>query len=102
MKKPVSPYVVSFQTESFYKGRRYHWMICRVQDPGQLVSWGYEVTRDLAEGAAQREIQDLSSGVTQGGQVTSEIKPVSHRIASGNYRGEITFRQVSVESYKPD
>lgn len=85
MKKAVNPYVVSFQAESFYKGKRYHWMICREQSPEQLVSWGHEPTRALAEAAAGKELQDLSAGVTEGGQVTSEIKPLTHRIANGNY-----------------
>ncbi len=85
MKKAVSRYVVSFQAQSFYKGRRHHWMICRARNPEELVSWGHEPTHELAERAAQKELQDLSSGVTKGGQVTREIKPL--RIASliGNY-----------------
>ena len=28
MKKAIDRHVVSFQSEPFHKGRRYHWMIC--------------------------------------------------------------------------
>ena len=85
MKQTPSAYVMSFQAEPFYKGRRYHWMICRAQNPEELVSWGHEPTRVLAEAAAEKEFQDLSSGVTRGGQVTSTIKPFTHRVADGCY-----------------
>ncbi len=69
MGKVLKSYVVSFQTEPFHKGRRYHWMICRAQNPEELVSWGHEPTRELAEAAAENEVQVLSSGMTQGGAV---------------------------------
>jgi len=75
VKQTSSPYVISFQAEPSYRGRRHHWMICRVQNPEELVSWGHEPTHDLAEAAAGKELQDLSAGVTQGGQVTTIIKP---------------------------
>lgn len=50
-------------------------MICRVHSPEELVSWGYEPTLGLAEAAAGKELQDLSAGVTRGGQVTTNVKP---------------------------
>lgn len=75
MEQTPSPYAVSFQAEPFYKGRRHHWMICRERNPEELVSWGHEPTREQAEAAAGKELQDLSAGMTQGGQVTSTIKP---------------------------
>lgn len=85
MKQNVSSYAVSFQAQPFYKGRRYHWMICRKQNPDELVSWGHEPNQELAESAAQKELQDLASGITQGGQVPTTIKPFTHRIADGCY-----------------
>ncbi|MGC2109216.1 MAG: hypothetical protein WA655_06835 [Candidatus Korobacteraceae bacterium] len=85
MKETVSPYVVSLQAETVYKRTRHHWVVCRTQSPEQMVSWGYEPTRELAESAAEREIQDLSSGLTQGGQVGSTIRPFTHRIADRYY-----------------
>src|ERR1019366_7012128 len=45
MKQAVGRYVVSFQAERSYKGRRYHWMICSAQNPDELVSWGHAPTR---------------------------------------------------------
>ena len=80
MKQTPTPYAVSFQAERFYKGRRHHWMICREQKPEELVSWGHERTRELAEAAAGKELQDLSAGMTQGGQVINTIKPFTRHI----------------------
>jgi len=85
MKEARNLYVVSFQVEPFHKGTRHHWMICRQQNPDELVSWGHAPTRELAESAAEKELQDLSSGLTQGGQATSTTKPFTHRIANGHY-----------------
>ena len=67
----VSPYVLSFQSQRFYRGRRCHWMICAARNPDKLVSWGHAPTRELAETAAQNEVEKLESGLTQGGRVTS-------------------------------
>ena len=78
MKKAVGRFVVSFQTEPFHKGTRYHWMICWAQNPDELVSWGHASTQDLAEKAAQNEVKDLSSGRTQGGRVINKSKSVIH------------------------
>lgn len=60
-------------------------MICRSQNPDELVSWGHAPTRELAESAAEKEVEDLSSGRTQGGQAVNSMKPFTHRVASGNY-----------------
>lgn len=66
----VGNYVFSIQAEPFHREVRYHWMICSAQNPDQLVSWGHASSQELAEAAARNEIQDLSSGLTQGGRVT--------------------------------
>ena len=78
MKQSVSHYVVSFQTEPYHKGTRYHWMICWAQNPDELVSWGHAPTQELAEIAAQNEIKDLSSGRTQGGRIIAGSKSTNH------------------------
>jgi hypothetical protein len=78
MKQSVSQYVVSFQTEPYHKGTRYHWMICWAQNPDELVSWGHAPTQELAEIAAQNEIKDLSSGRTQGGRIITGSKSTNH------------------------
>jgi hypothetical protein len=78
MEPAVDRYVVSFQSEPFHKGRRYHWMICWRMNPDELVSWGHAPTQELAENAAQNEVKDLSSGLTRGGRVTGESRSVSH------------------------
>lgn len=70
MKQDLHNYVVSFQTEPYHQGTRYHWIICREHNPDELVSWGYAPTLELAQNAAQKEIQDLSSGESQGGQAS--------------------------------
>jgi hypothetical protein len=71
-------YVVSFQAQPFRRGRRYHWMICLEHNSDELVSWGHAPTQEQAETAARNEVKDLSSGLTQGGQVTSTIKPFTN------------------------
>lgn len=83
MKQTSSPYVISFQAEHSYKGRRHHWMICRAQNPEELVSWGHEPTLALAEAASGKELQDLSAGRTQGGRVTTTIKPFTRHAVDG-------------------
>ena len=85
MNQTLSPYVMSFQAEHFYRGRRHHWMICRAQNPEELVSWGHEPTRELAEAAAGKELQDLSAGMTQGGQVINTSKPFTRHTAGWCY-----------------
>ena len=76
---PASSYVLSFQSETFHKQTRYHWMVCGAQSPDELVSWGHAPTQELAEAAARGEVNDLSSGLSQGGQVTSMTQAFSHR-----------------------
>ena len=78
MKHAVVRFVVSFQVEPFHKGTRYHWMICRAQNPDELVSWGHAPTQELAEMAAQNEIKDLSLGRTTGGRITNTSKSAAH------------------------
>jgi hypothetical protein len=72
-------FVLSFQAERFYKGVRYHWMVCLENDPTQLISWGHAPSQQLAESAGQVEISDLLSGISTGGQVVSNIKAFSRR-----------------------
>jgi hypothetical protein len=71
MKQPSNRYVQSFQSQRFYKGVRYHWMVCLEHKPDELVSWGHSATQELAETAAQSEVKDLVSGLSRGGRVTS-------------------------------
>jgi len=79
MDNAAGQYVVSFQVQPFRKGRRYHWMICREHNPDELVSWGHALSQELAEAAARQEVTDLSSGLTQGGQVASTSYSGIHR-----------------------
>jgi len=72
-------YIFSIQSERFYKTLRYHWTICTVQSPDRIVSWGHSESQELAETAAQNEIKDLSSGLTQGGRVENTKKTMIHR-----------------------
>lgn len=76
---PASSYVLSFQAETFHQHKRYHWMICGAQNPDELVSWGHSPTQELAAVAARDEVNDLSSGLSQGGQMTSPTHTFSHR-----------------------
>ena len=78
MTQSLAGYVVSFQAEPFYKRMRYHWMICRAQNLDELVSWGHAPTQELAEKAAQNQVKDLSSGLTQGGRGTGTSKSATH------------------------
>jgi hypothetical protein len=72
-------FILSFQAERFYKGVRYHWMVCLEKDPSQLVSWGHAPTQQMAEAAGQVEINDLLAGLSQGGQVVSTMKSFTRR-----------------------
>jgi hypothetical protein len=81
--KPVpTSYLISFQAESFYKGRRHHWMICRTRNPDELVSWGHEPTHELADAAARKELEYLAAGMTQGGHVTTAVKPFTRHLVN--------------------
>jgi hypothetical protein len=71
-------YVVSFQSIRFYKGVRYHWMICLEHKPDELVAWGHALTQELAETAARQEVTDLSSGLSHGGQACTMGTPAVH------------------------
>jgi hypothetical protein len=68
----VGCYLSSFQTEPFFRAKRYHWMICCTMNPDELVSWGHAATKELAEKAAENELKGLSSGLTQGGRAISK------------------------------
>ena len=72
----VSPYVLSFQSQRFYRGWRYHWMICTARNPDKLVSWGYAPTRELAETVAGNEVENLVARLTKGGRVTSAAQVI--------------------------
>lgn len=54
-------YRLSFEAERFYRGCRYHWMICSVHNPEELVSWGHAPTRQMAEMAADIAVANLES-----------------------------------------
>ena len=79
MPDAVGNYVFSIQAEPFHREVRYHWMICWEHNPDELVSWGHALTQELAESAARQEVTDLSSGLTQGGQVASISYSGIHR-----------------------
>jgi hypothetical protein len=65
----ANSYVLSFEAQRFYRGFRYHWMICLAQSPDELVSWGHAPTRELAEMVAGSEVQKLESGLSKTGRV---------------------------------
>ena len=79
MNHSQNPYVVSIQTEHVRQHTRYHWMVCGVQNPDELISWGHAPTLEQAETAARNEILDLSSGRTQGGRVPSTVIEFTRR-----------------------
>jgi len=70
----VDSYVLTFESEHFYRRRRYHWMICAARNPDELVSWGHAPTQELAETVARNEVEKLAAGLTESGQVTSASK----------------------------
>jgi len=72
MKQPADRYFVWYEVEPLRnrrQPRRYHWMIRLEQNPDELVSWGNAPTKELAEIAAEDEVNALSSGLSHGGQV---------------------------------
>jgi hypothetical protein len=76
-------YAVSFEPEHCrIGGVRYHWLICLAKKPDELVSWGNAQTLEMAERAAQDELKDLCSGLTQGGRVLHRLtrRPMGSRI----------------------
>src|ERR1700722_9050857 len=70
----ANSYVLSFEAERFYRGCRYHWMICSVQNPDELISWGYAPTRELAETAAGSEVNRLESGLPRAGRARQLVR----------------------------
>jgi hypothetical protein len=79
MNKLKPQYLVSFQSEPFHRYVRHHWTICEAQKPEELVSWGHAPTRELAETAAEKEVEDLTSGATIGGRALACAKSVTYR-----------------------
>ena len=79
VESPASAYVMSFQSEAYHHQTRYHWMVCGAQNPDELVSWGHAPSQELAEAAARGEVNDLSSGLSQGGHVISMTQAFSNR-----------------------
>ncbi len=67
-------YVLSFEAERFYRGCRYHWMICSVQNPDELVSWGFAPTRELAETASASEVDRLEHGLSETGRLRQRVR----------------------------
>jgi hypothetical protein len=67
-------YVLTFEAQRFYGGCRYFWMICSTLNPDELVSWGYAATRELAEVAAQSEVEKLESGSSETGRVRERTR----------------------------
>ena len=66
MRNASAQYVFSIQAGRYYRTLRYYWTICAAQNLDRIVSWGHAASHELAETAAQIEIRDLSSGLTQG------------------------------------
>ena len=75
----ASSYVTTFQSEHFHKSMRYHWVVCRAQNPDEMVSWGHAPTQQEAELAARKEVNDLCLGLTEGGRVTNTVTPFTKR-----------------------
>lgn len=67
--KRVANYTISIERQRFYEGHRYHWTICSIDCPDELISWGHAPTQELAEVIAQSAAEKLESGLTQGGRV---------------------------------
>jgi hypothetical protein len=80
----VDGYLLSFEVDNLSRRRtRHHWMICSADSPNQLLSWGHAPTTELAETDAKSEMDSLSSGLTQGGQVKRTVMPFSRRTCAG-------------------
>jgi hypothetical protein len=73
-----SPYIVSFDSASVryrqqrHQQNRHYWMICLAKNSDKLVSWGHAPKHELAESEARNELNDLLSGLTQGGHVSRQ------------------------------
>jgi hypothetical protein len=72
-------YVTSIQAEHFHKQKRYHWMVCKAQNPDELISWGHAPTQEQAENSARNEVSDLCVGRSQGGRIVSAVTPFTKR-----------------------
>ncbi|PSH03924.1 MAG: hypothetical protein CXZ00_10100 [Acidobacteria bacterium] len=72
-------FVISIQAQPFRKKTRYYWIICRENNPDELVSWGFAPTQELAEIESSNEVRDLISGLTQGGRVDGTRYSAIHR-----------------------
>ena len=70
----VSPFVISIQSQRFYRGWRYYWIICAARNPDELVSWGHAPTLELAKMAAENAVMKLESGLPKTGRVT-RVRP---------------------------
>ena len=81
MKKPaIDSFVLSFEEQSLRnKTKRHHWMICSRRNPDMLISWGHAITHEAAQYEANKELEELISGGTQGGRVAS-IAPLNHHM----------------------
>ncbi len=79
MPETPATYIFSIQAERFHNSLRFHWVICSTQNPERLVSWGHASSRELAEAAAQNEINDLRSGRTLGGPMRHTGSPIFNR-----------------------
>lgn len=77
MQNTSGSYITTFQVDHFHKTVRYHWMICLARNPDRLVSWGYAPTQELAVSAAENELAELCSGLTEGGRVRDKV--IIHR-----------------------
>ena len=55
----VGSLILTFESEHFYRGRRYYWTICAARKPEELLVWGHQPTRALAESAAQTALEKL-------------------------------------------
>lgn len=80
----IDSFVLSFEKQSLRnKKKRYYWTICSTRNPNLLVSWGHAPTHAVAENEARNELEDLTSGRTQGGRVASSIAPSNRRTVGG-------------------
>jgi hypothetical protein len=55
----VGSLILTFESEHFYRGRRYYWTICAARKPEELLLWGHQPSRALAEFAARTALEKL-------------------------------------------
>ena len=75
MKGAAERYVCSVRLERYFRRWRHHWLVCRANEPDELVAWGHAPTQELAEAAARNQIADLASGLSKGGRVVGAVIP---------------------------